>query len=100
MSIHTEDFGLGNAAAATTAAPAPRLIAATRASRSEEAQERALRPKLLEEYCETFGGSKEKYGVDFGDINAFVIEVYNKNVLDLSLCQSLFSRISLIIGRL
>ena len=25
MSIHTEDFGLGNAAAATTAAPAPRL---------------------------------------------------------------------------
>ena len=50
MSIHTEDFGLGNAAAATTAAPAPRLIAATSASRSEEAQERALRPKLLDEY--------------------------------------------------
>ena len=44
MSIHTEDFGLGNAA------PAPRLIAATSASRSEEAQERALRPKLLDEY--------------------------------------------------
>ena len=50
MSIHTEDFGLGNAAAATTAAPAPRLSAATSASRSEEAQERALRPKLLDEY--------------------------------------------------
>ena len=47
MSIHTEDFGLGNAAAP---APAPRLIAATSASRSEEALERALRPKLLEEY--------------------------------------------------
>ena len=47
MSIHTEDFGL---APGTGAAPAPRLIAATSASRSEEALERALRPKLLEEY--------------------------------------------------
>ncbi|MFC4622225.1 Holliday junction branch migration DNA helicase RuvB [Comamonas nitrativorans] len=47
MSIHTEDFGLGHDSAA---APAPRLIAATSASRSEEALERALRPKLLEEY--------------------------------------------------
>ncbi|VUZ25082.1 Holliday junction ATP-dependent DNA helicase RuvB [uncultured Comamonas sp.] len=47
MSIHTEDFGLGHGSAA---APAPRLIAATSASRSEEALERALRPKLLEEY--------------------------------------------------
>ena len=47
MSIHPEDFGLGHDSAA---APAPRLIAATSASRSEEALERALRPKLLEEY--------------------------------------------------
>ncbi len=43
MSIHTEDFG-------DLPAPAPRLIAATSASRSEEALERALRPKLLQEY--------------------------------------------------
>lgn len=46
MSIHTEDFGLGSGSAPA----APRLIAATSASRSEEALERALRPKLLEEY--------------------------------------------------
>src|SRR5574344_3067843 len=55
MSIHTEDFGLAPGAALPpplSPAPAPpaRLIAATIASRSEEALERALRPKLLQEY--------------------------------------------------
>ncbi|MDD3018881.1 MAG: Holliday junction branch migration DNA helicase RuvB [Comamonas sp.] len=55
MSIHTEDFGLAPGAALPpplSPAPAPpaRLIAATSASRSEEALERALRPKLLQEY--------------------------------------------------
>ena len=55
MSIHTEDFGLAPGAAMPpplSPAPAPpaRLIAATSASRSEEALERALRPKLLQEY--------------------------------------------------
>lgn len=51
MSIHTEDFGLApGAALPTSPAPPARLIAATSASRSEEALERALRPKLLQEY--------------------------------------------------
>lgn len=50
MSIHTEDFGQGaGSAPAAPGAPA-RLVAATTASRSEEALERALRPKLLQEY--------------------------------------------------
>ena len=51
MSIHTEDFGLApGAALPPPPAPPARLIAATSASRSEEALERALRPKLLQEY--------------------------------------------------
>ena len=55
MSIHTEDFGLAPGAAlppplSPPPAPPARLIAATSASRSEEALERALRPKLLQEY--------------------------------------------------
>jgi Holliday junction DNA helicase RuvB len=47
MSIHTEDFGQGPGSAP---APAQRLVAATSASRGEEALERALRPKLLQDY--------------------------------------------------
>ena len=39
MSIQTDDF-----------APAPRMVSAAPASSQEEALERALRPKLLDEY--------------------------------------------------
>jgi Holliday junction DNA helicase RuvB len=39
MSIQTDDF-----------APAPRVVSAAPASPKEEAIERALRPKLLDEY--------------------------------------------------
>ncbi|MFN3495720.1 MAG: Holliday junction branch migration DNA helicase RuvB, partial [Hydrogenophaga sp.] len=39
MSIQTDDF-----------APAPRMVSAAPASPKEEAIERALRPKLLDEY--------------------------------------------------
>ena len=45
MSIHTDDF-----APAPAAAPAQRVISASAAGGQEEALERALRPKLLDEY--------------------------------------------------
>ncbi len=48
MSIHTDDFGQGFAA--DKAAEKPRMISAAPVSRGEEALERALRPKLLQEY--------------------------------------------------
>ena len=41
MSIHTDDFA---------PAPAPRVVSAAPVSPQEDAQERALRPKLLQEY--------------------------------------------------
>ena len=44
MSIHTDDFALPPGAAA------PRLVSGAAASTREEALERALRPKLLDEY--------------------------------------------------
>jgi len=44
MSIHTDDFAL------PPGAPGPRLVSAAPASPREEALERALRPKLLDEY--------------------------------------------------
>ncbi len=44
MTIHTDDFDLPAGAAA------PRMMSAASASAREEAQERALRPKLLQEY--------------------------------------------------
>ncbi len=69
MSIHTEDFGAFQSAA--PAAPQPRVISASPVSRNEEALERALRPKLLDEYVgqakareqlEIFIGAAKKRG--------------------------------------
>ncbi|WP_280188368.1 Holliday junction branch migration DNA helicase RuvB [Delftia sp. PS-11] len=48
MSIHTDDFGQGFAA--DKAPEKTRMISAAPVSRGEEALERALRPKLLQEY--------------------------------------------------
>ncbi len=71
MTIHTEDFGLSQPGQRPPAQQQPRMVAATTASRSEEAQERALRPKLLEEYVgqskargqlEIFIGAAKKRG--------------------------------------
>ncbi len=65
MSIHTDDFAL------PPGAPAPRLVSAAPASPREEALERALRPKLLDEYVgqakareqlEIFIGAAKKRG--------------------------------------
>ena len=62
MSIHTDDFA---------PAPAPRVVSAAPVSPQEEAQERALRPKLLQEYVgqtkareqlEIFIGAAKKRG--------------------------------------
>ena len=62
MSIHTDDFA---------PAPAPRVVSAAPASPQEEALERALRPKLLQEYVgqakareqlEIFIGAAKKRG--------------------------------------
>ncbi|MCB2032354.1 MAG: Holliday junction branch migration DNA helicase RuvB, partial [Ottowia sp.] len=44
MTIHTDDFAL------PPGEPAPRVVSAAAASAREEALERALRPKQLEEY--------------------------------------------------
>ncbi|HRL37873.1 MAG TPA: Holliday junction branch migration DNA helicase RuvB, partial [Ottowia beijingensis] len=44
MTIHTDDFAL------PAGAEAPRVVSAAATSAREEAQERALRPKLLDEY--------------------------------------------------
>ena len=49
MSIHTDDFGQGGFAP-DKAPEKPRMISAAPVSRGEEAMERALRPKLLQEY--------------------------------------------------
>ena len=65
MSIHTDDFAL------PPGAPGPRLVSAAPASPREEALERALRPKLLDEYVgqakareqlEIFIGAAKKRG--------------------------------------
>jgi len=65
MSIHTDDFAL------PPGATAPRLVSAAPASPREEALERALRPKLLDEYVgqakareqlEIFIGAAKKRG--------------------------------------
>ena len=65
MSIHTDDFAL------PPGAPTPRLVSAAPASPREEALERALRPKLLDEYVgqakaraqlEIFIGAAKKRG--------------------------------------
>ena len=48
MSIHTDDFGQGGFAP-DKAPEKPRMISAAPVSRGEEAMERALRPKLLQE---------------------------------------------------
>ncbi|MDD2691932.1 MAG: Holliday junction branch migration DNA helicase RuvB [Simplicispira sp.] len=62
MTIHTDDFA---------PAPAPRVVSAAPVSPQEEAQERALRPKLLQEYVgqtkareqlEIFIGAAKKRG--------------------------------------
>lgn len=54
MSIHTDDFGQGGfpqgGFAPDKAPEKPRMISAAPVSRGEEAMERALRPKLLQEY--------------------------------------------------
>ncbi|MDR0204417.1 MAG: Holliday junction branch migration DNA helicase RuvB [Delftia acidovorans] len=54
MSIHTDDFGQGGFAQGSfqpdKAPDKPRMISAAPVSRGEEAMERALRPKLLQEY--------------------------------------------------
>ena len=54
MSIHTDDFGQGGFAQGgfppDKAPDKPRMISAAPVSRGEEAMERALRPKLLQEY--------------------------------------------------
>ncbi|MFC4925392.1 MULTISPECIES: Holliday junction branch migration DNA helicase RuvB [Delftia] len=49
MSIHTDDFGQGGFPP-DKAPDKPRMISAAPVSRGEEAMERALRPKLLQEY--------------------------------------------------
>ena len=65
MRIHTDDFAL------PPGAPGPRLVSAAPASPREEALERALRPKLLDEYVgqakaraqlEIFIGAAKKRG--------------------------------------
>ena len=54
MSIHTDDFGQGGFPQGgfppDKAPDKPRMISAAPVSRGEEAMERALRPKLLQEY--------------------------------------------------
>ena len=54
MSIHTDDFGQGGFAQGgfppDKAPDKLRMISAAPVSRGEEAMERALRPKLLQEY--------------------------------------------------
>lgn len=52
MSVYTEDFGAGMPPAPRqlTAAAASRLVTAAPVSRGEETLERALRPRLLDEY--------------------------------------------------
>lgn len=52
MSIHTEDFGetLASTPPISRTTPSSRMVSAAPVSRNEEVLERALRPKLLDEY--------------------------------------------------
>ena len=74
MSIHTDDFAL------PPGAPGPRLVSAAPASPREEALERALRPKLLDEYVgqakaraqlEIFIGAAKKRGAALDHVLLF-----------------------------
>ena len=74
MSIHTDDFAL------PPGAPTPRLVSAAPASPREEALERALRPKLLDEYVgqakareqlEIFIGAAKKRGAALDHVLLF-----------------------------
>ena len=88
MTIHTDDFSPAPAAARE------RMVSAAPASPQEEAQERALRPKLLQEYVgqakareqlEIFIGAARKRGEALDHVLLFGPPGLGKTTLSTSL---------------